>query len=145
AVDAGVLQDLLHDVDRVLALEDARSLAVLEYGEGRAEAEAEEELVALVRDEGRAVGQAVVVAEAALRVVDLEQRAALEAVVDAEARVGGRYLDGDRVRKRDGFLRAVRVHLDVGGELVAVQGEVLGHVSTLHAARSAINPGGRRE
>ena len=53
-VHAGLGQDVLHDVDRALVLEDARALAVLERGQGRAEPEVEEEGAATLRQEADA-------------------------------------------------------------------------------------------
>jgi hypothetical protein len=126
-IDAGVLEHLFHDVDGALALEDPRPLPVLQRREGRAEPDMEHEFIPAVREEPHAIGEAVVVADAALRVVDLEHHPPAQAVVDAERGVARAELDLDLVREGDPLAGAVAVDPDVSGEGIAKKGQVTRH------------------
>lgn len=98
-VDTSIREDLFHDLDRALPLEDAGAFAVLEGRERGPEPDPEAVLVSIAGEETYLVGQAIKVADAVLSVVDLEYHPVAKAVVDAKGRVAGGELNLDLVRE----------------------------------------------
>ena len=75
-------------------------------------------------EKASSVRQAVVIANAASCIANLEQHAALQAVVNAERRFGRREFNINRLGKRDAFAAVVREHPYITGEGIAEERDV---------------------